>query len=277
MNLKKGMYLVGNSGFNWKNQLKINKGVVAEKTVNTGIEYFDNAYLPVSEWRNLTESEYKILSYSGKQNKMFNTLGLGEIPDELKTLFKAIKLEECKTLFDVLPKFQEDEKLTLQLNETLNQYLNQKSDTRRYNFHRITRCLPDMHTTTFHLYNKEHIKYTGLHIDQSTKFTPNTAYKSDNRISINISEESRYLYFINLTLKQVYTDVKKHYQDISVNSDNIVELFFSLYPDYPVIRIEIKPYQYYIAPTDNFIHDGSTLGNKKFDITMVFVGEFNNY
>ncbi|MBB6369518.1 hypothetical protein [Chryseobacterium shigense] len=276
MNLKKGMYLVGDSCSNLREQLKINSGVIAEKVINTGIDYFDNAYLPNHEWRDMADTEYKILSGPG-QHKMFNTLGLGEIPDELKTLFKKIKLEECKTLFDVQPKFQENEELTLQLNNGLNKFLNQKSDAQKYHFHRITRSLPGMHTTTFHLHNKEHIKYTGLHIDQSTKFTPNTAYKSDNRISINISEESRYLYFVNLTLKQIYNDVKKHYQDLSVTSDNIVELFFSLYPDYPIIRIEVKPYQYYIAPTDNFIHDGSTLGNKKFDITMVFVGEFNNY
>ncbi|MCW3162611.1 hypothetical protein [Chryseobacterium oryctis] len=277
MNLKKGMYLVGNSCPSLRQQLKINTGVVAEKVINTGIEYFDNAYLPVDDWRDLTDTEYNILSCSKQKNKMFNTLGLGEIPDELKKLFKEIKLEECKTLFDVQPKFQENEKLTKKLNGVLNQFLNQKSDTQRYHFHRITRALPGMHTTTFHLHNKEFIKYTGLHIDQSTKFTPNTAYKSDNRISINISEESRYLYFVNLTLKQIYADVKKHYKEISITSDNIVELFFSLYPNYPIIRIEIKPYQYYIAPTDNFIHDGSTLGNEKFDITMVFVGEFNNY
>ena len=56
-----------------------------------------------------------------------------------------------------------------------------------------------------------------------------------------------------------------------------MENFLKKNPDYPVVRIELKPYQYYIAPTDNFIHDGSTLGNKDFDITIVYVGNFDNY
>lgn len=61
---------------------------------------------------------------------------------------------------------------------------------------------------------------------------------------------------------------------IKIEIHNIAKYFFSLYPNYPVIRIAQEPYQYYIAPTDNCFHDGSTLGNKRLDITMVYFGEF---
>ncbi len=35
------------------------------------------------------------------------------------------------------------------------------------------------------------------------------------------------------------------------------------YSDYPVISVLQKPYEYYIIPTDNVIHDGSTLDCSK--------------
>ena len=112
-----------------------------------------------------------------------------------------------------------------------------------------------------------------MHIDESRIFTPYSAYKSDNRISINISEESRYLFYVNLSLRQISNLIK----NTEITASNIVEKFFEQNPNYPIIRLEIKPYQYYIAPTDNFIHDGSTLGNKKHDITIVYTGIFDKY
>ncbi len=65
--------------------------------------------------------------------------------------------------------------------------------------------------------------------------------------------------------------------DSKITTANIVESFFKRYSDYPVLRLELKPFQYYIAPTDNFIHDGSTLGNKQIDLTIVYTGIFDKY
>ncbi|SDQ04981.1 hypothetical protein SAMN05421664_0159 [Chryseobacterium soldanellicola] len=276
MNLKEGIKIFDHNIRDLKNQIKINTGIIPIDQVKTEVEYYSNAYLPDTNWRELTDSEYKKISTAKAESKIFNTLGVGEIPESLKALFKQLNLGECQSLFDVQPKFKENEKLTLKINNEINKFLNQKSPDQNYKFHRITRCMPDMHTTTFHFLNHEHIRYTGLHIDKSTYFTPHTAYKSDNRISINISQEPRHLYFVNLTLKQIYGYVQRLDSE-KITSENIVEKFFALYPHYPVIKLEIKPYQYYIAPTDNFIHDGSTLGNKNFDITMVYVGMFNQY
>ncbi|MCS3532046.1 hypothetical protein [Chryseobacterium sp. JUb7] len=276
MSLRKGIKVYDRHIQNIKDQISINTGVSPVVNTNSDIEYYSNAYLPNMDWRALTDSEYGKISTADADRKMFNTLGVGAIPDQLKDLFKKLDLNECESLFDVPKKFQENEVLTKQINELTNVFLDEKSLERNYKFHRIARSLPDMQSTTFHHIGENTFRYTGLHIDKSSFFTPHTAYKSGNRISINISTESRYLYFVNLTLRQIYGEVQKKYTE-KITSDNIVEQFFTLYPGYPVLRLEIKPYQYYIAPTDNFIHDGTTLGNREFDVTMVYVGVFDKY
>ncbi|PWN69287.1 hypothetical protein C1631_014625 [Chryseobacterium phosphatilyticum] len=276
MNLKEGIRVYSRQIENIKDQISINSGVLPVHNTNPEIEYYHNAYLPNPEWRALTDWEYKQIFTANEDSRMFNTLGMGEIPRSLEKLFQNLKLNECESLFDVPKQFEKNEELIRKLNEELNTFLDQKSVTGNYKFHRIARSLPDMQSTTFHHTGDNTFKYTGLHIDKSIFFTPHTAYKSDNRISINVSAESRFLYFINLTLRQIYTKIQKKNSE-KITSENIVEEFFKLYPHYPVLRLEIKPYQYYIAPTDNFIHDGTTLGNKFFDITMVYTGVFDKY
>ncbi|MCJ8153908.1 hypothetical protein MKJ01_09085 [Chryseobacterium sp. SSA4.19] len=276
MSLRRGIKIYDRHIQDIKNQISINSGVGPVKNTDSEIEYYNNAYLPNMDWRCLTDSEYRKVSTADAGSRIFNTLGLGAIPEELQDLFEKLDLNDCESLFDIPKKFQENEKLTKQINDLLNVFLDEKSLQRKYKFHRIARSLPDMQSTTFHHIGQNTFKYTGLHIDKSDFYTPHTAHKSENRISINISKESRYLYFVNLTLRQIYGEIQKKYSE-KITSDNIVEQFFKHYSEYPVLRLEIKPYQYYIAPTDNFIHDGTTLGNRGFDVTMVYVGIFDKY
>ena len=44
------------------------------------------------------------------------------------------------------------------------------------------------------------------------------------------------------------------------------------FPDYPVVRLTIRPGEAYIAPTENLIHDGSTLGMTSPDLALHMIG-----
>ncbi len=46
------------------------------------------------------------------------------------------------------------------------------------------------------------------------------------------------------------------------------------YPDYPVIKVRVAPGEAYIAPTENMIHDGSTVGKQYPDIHLTLFGYF---
>jgi hypothetical protein len=122
--------------------------------------------------------------------------------------------------------------------------------------------------------NLEEFEYIGLHIDHSTIFSVETSHLSRNRMCINIGNEERYLYVINLTLIQIKMMLGEVMDVNLLNVGNITDYFFQYFPNYPVLRIKQKPYEFYIAPTDNCIHDGSTFKNKYLDITITFLGNF---
>ncbi|HPH99761.1 MAG TPA: hypothetical protein PK772_05495 [Chitinophagaceae bacterium] len=124
-------------------------------------------------------------------------------------------------------------------------------------------------------------KYMGLHIDTSANtFDIKKANLCPNRIAINFSKEKRYLLFINKPVEQLVEMILSKEPTIEINQLDAVDLvhhFFTLYPNYPVARIAQHPFEAYIAPTDNIIHDGSTDGNLKHDITLIIRGYLNPF
>lgn len=274
MYLKKGLHICSDLN-TIAEQLAINNGTMPA-TIETGLNYHGGSYIPKREWRKLEFAEERILITDQKNTDFRRSIYIGDIPQNLKESFLSLGLQECTQLDQVYPKMKEDEEAVKTINQELDLFLQPFSSNKNYKFHRITRAMPNRETITCHYIDEEFI-YIGLHIDQSKRFTPHTAHKSGNRISINLSKETRHLAFTNLSLIQVFNMVKEKtgLAGKEVNPDNIAHLFFKHYPDYPVIRIDQKPYQYYIAPTDNFFHDATTLGNKEIDITIVYTGVFD--
>lgn len=89
-----------------------------------------------------------------------------------------------------------------------------------------------------------------------------------------IDDEPRELYLINLSLLQIMKLLSNQSKQF-VSMDNIVEIFFnSEFINDPVIKIKINPFEYYIGPTDNYIHDGTTTNRKHPDITLTYLGKF---
>lgn len=119
--------------------------------------------------------------------------------------------------------------------------------------------------------------YIGLHVDSFYQVPLEERATSPNRICINLGAGNRYLYFINLplvTIKQQLdeggaTDPKR----LQIGSP-LGRAFMECFPDYPVIKLRVAPGEAYIAPTENIIHDGSSLGNCYFDTHLTFRGYF---
>lgn len=276
MQLKQGITI--HSGLaDIASQLTINEGTMRAGKA-TGLPYFPGSTVPKTKWRNLESTEAKLLVSPKPFTNFTKNIYIGEIPSALKKPLIDLGLHNCTQMDEVMPAIKEKEKEVKAVSKKLHTFLKPFSSTGNYKFHRITRAMPGWTTITrLFLKEKEELKFIGLHIDQSRPFTPYTAFKSDNRISVNLSKETRYLALINLTLMQVVNMIKERsglpYEQIS--AQNITTLFFKYFPDYPAVKLAIKPYQYYIAPTDNFLHDASTLGNKELDITFVYVGLFD--
>ncbi|MEM9920246.1 MAG: hypothetical protein AAF990_19275 [Bacteroidota bacterium] len=274
MNLKKGLNVYSNLS-TIADQLSINNGTVEAIDI-AGLNYEDGAHIPQKGWRSLNARERKLLIAKASDVHYSKSLYVGEIPTKLKHLLQSLGLDQCTHPDQVFPKFEENETLVKKVTKELNGFLRHLSSNQDYKFHRITRAMPNRETITCH-YVDEAFIYIGLHIDQSKHFTIHSAYKSGNRISINLSKETRTLAFINLTLIQVFNMLKEKIDTHKtiVDPDNIAQLFFKYYPNYPTTKVALKPYQYYVAPTDNFLHDASTVGNKEIDITLVYTGLFD--
>ena len=54
----------------------------------------------------------------------------------------------------------------------------------------------------------------------------------------------------------------------------MLKAFFDLYPDHAIHRIRLAPGEAYIAPTDNLVHDGYTVGKRGIDVSFNVLGDF---
>lgn len=275
MKLKKGLSVCSNLT-TITDQLSINSGTVPANDIQ-GLNYHQGSHVPKKDWRELREEEIKALIVNNPEMIHYSkSLYIGEIPNKLKKSFQALGLDKCEILDEVIPKFSEKEKEVKKITKELHKFFKHLSSKRDYKFHRITKAMPNRETITCHYIDEKFI-YIGLHIDQSKPFTIHSAYKSGNRISINLSKEPRELAFINLSLIQIFNMLKDKMdtEKTLVDPDNISSYFFKHYPDYPTTKVQLKPYQYYVAPTDNFLHDATTFGSKEIDITIVYTGVFD--
>ncbi|MEM9546944.1 MAG: hypothetical protein AAGA77_13270 [Bacteroidota bacterium] len=275
MKLKRGLSIYSNLPA-IEDQVAINGGSVSGKKNISGFKYIKGAHIPKLDWRPLSQAEKDKLIATDSNIPYSKSLYIGDVPPKLKKVLQDMELDQCEKLEEINIKLTSGWDAVRAATDELDVVLSEISTKKDFYFHKITTAVPNKETVTY--FNKrKQPRYIGLHIDKSRNFRIHTANKSQNRISINLSKETRYLVFLNLTLIQVYNMIKKKVDttQVHIHPNNIVEYFFKYYPDYPVTRVAQKPYQYYVAPTDNFLHDGCTLGNKNIDVTLVYIGSFD--
>ncbi|WP_207513700.1 hypothetical protein [Longitalea luteola] len=244
-------------------------------------QYEEHAYVAKRDWRSLTPVEIKQLQPKNECNT-YNTVYLGELPGHLKDGFRELQLAGSKSRDEVFEKFYHDPGKVKAVNDRLHAFLSTLSANTPFYFHCLGTNFPNVEmvacdTTGLQKgYQPQDVKYMGIHNDGTTQMTVYTAHKFGNRISINLGNETRAFLFVNLSMIQAMNMLKKKI-DVrahNIHIGNICRYFFHHFPDYPVLRVQQKPYQYYIAPTDNCFHDGSTLGNSELDITLIYFGYF---
>lgn len=246
----------------------------------SSMQYDKNCYKPKSDWRKLVQREIDIL-FANQYKKVdySESILLKKMPDRFISILKKLEIGNCKNFADVQEKIREHKDLIKKFQEEFQEVLRiYARDLAEVNFHRLVFNPPAIEMLTYHM-NEGKLFFVGLHIDRSTIFDFSNVNVSKNRLCINIGNEDRILYFVNLTLNQILELLKKkrsvNISKITIN--NIGEIFFSEFPDYPVIKLIQSPFDYYIAPTDNILHDGSTSEKVHHDICFVYLGRFNTY
>jgi hypothetical protein len=142
----------------------------------------------------------------------------------------------------------------------------------------LIRCNVDLPTSTINAIEYLPAKlFAGLHLDSWDYLPFRRRHQARNRICINLGREVRYFLLINLTLKQIFdelnlVDPDDIYQDY--RGVRLPNKFMEAFPDYPVVRLAIHPGEAYIAPTENFIHDATSIGKTLTDWNITFLGNF---
>lgn len=231
-------------------RIEISPGVVSSTKLNTNslIKYAPGAMLPAPIWRSANHNELDLIYTSELPKNYSKAVGLLKIPDYIMQNFTDLHIDRVQS--------------SAEYYELLNTTAGKKAITIAENFIRRVVYkhnnfkiisvfnMPNLDATA---YVPQHDYYMGLHVDylagQSIFMRDNT----ENRISINLGAEERYLLYINLTIGDILNFL--NIQD-ECSIDSVVARFFNRYPDYPVIRLKINPGEAYIAPTQNLIHDG---------------------
>lgn len=290
MQLRKGIML-HNQLPDGNEAIKINSGTVFHKDQKTDPInyqgwsftplYEDDAYVTKRDWRELKHNEINFLQSNNKR-KDFNTIYVGEIPDHVKDMFRQLDLTNSTSREEVMAKFGSSQEKVQALSKAMNEFLKPLSAGKPFHFHCIAANLPNLEMVACDItrlpanFTVPDKKYIGLHNDGTQFMTLHTTYKHGNRLTINLGNQTRAFFFVNLTMIQAVNMLKQKIdlKKKKVTVYNIAKHFFKHFPNYPVIKIIQKPYEYYIAPTDNCFHDGSTLGNTELDINIVYFGQF---
>lgn len=121
----------------------------------------------------------------------------------------------------------------------------------------------------------------GLHLDNYDGLPVRERAGARNRICVNVGPQSRYLLFLRFQANFLLAQLEHHdgvsqelRERIPYDHRELVYQYFRLFPDSRVYRIEIRPGEGYIAPTENIVHEGSTLGTQERDFSMVWLGHF---
>jgi hypothetical protein len=133
---------------------------------------------------------------------------------------------------------------------------------------------PGMPTTTRHPTTR---KLVGLHLDDWSRLPLDNRKNAENRMCVNLGSQDRHFLFLNLLIDQVYKAVA-HYCDQPLPEDaagtDTARKFLRLFPLYPICRLRLRPGDAYIAPTEQVVHDGSSLNMSGLDVTLSLRGRF---
>jgi hypothetical protein len=250
--------------------------------------YLPEAYIPKSDWKEANLEEKKIITTKPTQETIDKSkhIGVVKIPEKIMAMFRELKVtsisspEDCVAISKqpgygevmtqlaeyILPLSVDDESLICR-----GIYLNPPGlitvtcdRRRRHALHDRARraTLGDRNSGC----------YIGLHFDSWDQLPLEERDSASNRICLNLGKEDRYLLFINLTVADILQLIESLGEAKITSANALKNRFLKLYPDYPVIKVRVSPGEAYIAPTENMIHDGSSLGQNSCDLHLTVRG-----
>ncbi len=243
-------------------------------------QYSHPAFIPKVPWRHPTESELESLTTTVNRENRSETISIVKFPESaIEGVYNSIEwgvqeYGEAVTAAQITahPNYNSAQSL-------IQQYIVEKyAIDETTDYHGLIRCNVNLPTSTINVIEFLPAKlYAGLHLDSWDYLPFRCRHRARNRICINLGREVRYFLLINLTLKQIFEalnlvdpgDIYCDYRGVRLPNK-----FMRAVPDYPVVRLAVHPGEAYIAPTENFIHDATSIDKTVPDWNMTFLGHF---
>ena len=251
-------------------RIQINSGtIVASSCSRIEKKYTSWARIPKSKWRALSvDEELSLISYKDNDE---TDVQLIRFPERVVGNIRVTKSSETATY---------KTKEAFSTLTTSKEYLAHLSELENYikQYGTITKkalvCTnyPRLITTT----TDDSKSMIGLHVDNWYRYPLSRRDKSPKRICINVGTDPRYLLLLNVRVNKMFDilerkGVKLHPSQVGTP---LALAFMNEFPDYPVLRLRIEPEEGYIAPTENIVHDGSTIDMQSWDVAVHILGHF---
>jgi hypothetical protein len=111
----------------------------------------------------------------------------------------------------------------------------------------------------------------GIHIDSWDRLSIPARAKARNRLNINLGTEPRYLLLVDAPIDEMPpADAIQG----SVNATAFAKDYLRTNPNVPVMQLEIRPGEAYMAPTERLPHDSTTAMKQAPDISFTILGHF---
>jgi len=231
--------------------------------------YKERSFVPRPPWRqpNIIESEN--LFSDGRHNHSAGaSIRLMRMPGDLLYALQGVRIAAQMGFSAAVQRYAQTDHYACSI-ATAKQHLSRvtglSADT--FDSPKITVKAAGLPTTT----SEPSSKLVGLHIDSWLPRSLSERQWSPYRLAVNIGASDRSFLMINLTTASLCSRVKEAGYLVDTSATGTHELrtaFMELFPHYPVLRICMRPGDAYVAPTENFIHDGSSQGGHYPDLLL---------
>jgi hypothetical protein len=272
--ITEGIKLFLNNSSDIADRLYLSSGLQHMQDTSTdGYAYYKYAVTPKSPWSLVTGSTKKHLVTHQKPpiEEFSKNIIILTLPDELIDFVQKAGISDFKNKEEVLafnqtPTFIEASE---KLKAFACQYLFSPS---RFSCYHFFVEKPDLSVVTI----GERKERMGMHIDNRGGVNIKDAELAPNIFLMNLGREDRYFIYINQPLETVkkMIETKNGAALDEFSNESLQYKFYQAFPDYPVVKIKIKPFECYIAPAENIIHDGSTEGNTNPSVKFLLEGYF---
>ncbi|MGJ3248148.1 MAG: hypothetical protein ACFE0I_18950 [Elainellaceae cyanobacterium] len=259
--------------------------------------YANDAVLPAEPWRLPNSSELSILiTQTIPRNFYGSCVALTRIPDNVLSPLRKLGVDSLKS-----PGEQRQCISSPEYQLGITRVLDYLRPFHLSNHTPIVAGLainpPNMPTVT---YNSHQQFYIGLHLDSWDHMPLQDRHLSTNRICINLGQHDRFFLFLNLPLVDIlYTLILLESNKFAPSQQwinwkwkfrkfkpiqglirttppqHLKRRFLETYSSYPIIKVRVAPGEAYIAPTENIIHDGCSIGQNDADVHLTMRGYFH--